>query len=313
MFVELMAHQAGVRTISIGGRPVVGPMQTASGTRGAREYTSDALDFDSKQLNDTLRDEGAYSQSPARDDTGMWIDFASFNIRDQMRKDGDTPLQFQYNAAQCRIYYTLDNIYNMTRLWRDAASATWEDKSLCVEDSTGYAPEPNSSESKSPPDRKAQTPVLDTDSINKVSLQTNSTGGLDGITFQRNSIPASNLDKFVECDSLRPCKGSFTCQSVVATCPQGGFVWKQDQPSLCLPPCSTSGRRQCDCQTNRRAESKANLPQANRTPSPGAGGRGVTNGADGYCLPAGGQVRGQSFTVSSKACNAGRITGNPGQ
>jgi hypothetical protein len=309
MFVELMTHQAGVRTISIGGRPVAGPMQAASGTRGASIYTADALDYDYQQLNDTLQDVEAYAQWPQRDDTGMWINYASFNIRDQMRENNDTPLQFQYNAAQCRIYYTLDNIYNMTRLWRDAAAATWDDKSLCVEDSTGYAPGPNNTESKSPPSRKAQSPTLDTEAINKVAFQVNSTGGLDGILLKQNSIPTSDSKTLIKCDAVTPCKAPLKCQPVVASCPQGGWVWKEYQPSFCLPPCSLGGRKTCDCQTDRRADTKSNVPFGRATAT--TTGRGITNRADGFCLPVNGQVRGELFPISQKACAAGFANRSP--
>jgi hypothetical protein len=234
MFVELMTHQAGVRTISVGGRPVTGPMQTTSGTRGAREYTADTLDYDVSQLNSTLDDIDAWSEFPRRDDPAMWINYASINIRDQMRENNETPLQFQYLASQCRIYYTLDNIYNMTRLWRDAASATWEDRSLCVEDSTGYAPGPNGTESKPPPERNAQSPILDSEVINTVGFQVNSTGGLDGILRNANTRPSSNTAALRPCDARTPCDSPLKCQRVVAVCPGGGYVWPEFQPQFCL-------------------------------------------------------------------------------
>ncbi len=47
----MMTHQAGVRTITVGGRPAHGPMQAASGSRGALEYSVDLLDEDFAQAN----------------------------------------------------------------------------------------------------------------------------------------------------------------------------------------------------------------------------------------------------------------------
>ena len=45
-FVEMMHHEAAVRTVVAGGSPKPGPMQTASGSRGAQLYTADLIDND---------------------------------------------------------------------------------------------------------------------------------------------------------------------------------------------------------------------------------------------------------------------------
>jgi hypothetical protein len=45
LFVEMMTR-VGVKTVVAGGRPVTGPMQAASGTRGARAYSTFSLDAD---------------------------------------------------------------------------------------------------------------------------------------------------------------------------------------------------------------------------------------------------------------------------
>ena len=146
-----MAHQAGVRTVSVGGRAQIGPMQAVSGSRGAASYSADQLDNDIKQVNETLSDEGAFAHLPDRSDTGMWINYAGFTVRDQVRDGDDVPLQFKFEAADCRVLYTLRNVYNMTQLWHDVASAIWDDTSLCVEDSTGYPSIRNNASIKSTP------------------------------------------------------------------------------------------------------------------------------------------------------------------
>ena len=48
----MMTHQAGVRTIAVGGRPEAGPMQASGGTRGALAYGADLLDEDFYYTND---------------------------------------------------------------------------------------------------------------------------------------------------------------------------------------------------------------------------------------------------------------------
>jgi hypothetical protein len=56
-----------------------------------------------------------------------------------------------YQAANCRIFYTLANVYNLDQLWHDAATAAWDDDTLCVEDSTGYPSAVNATSSKTAP------------------------------------------------------------------------------------------------------------------------------------------------------------------
>lgn len=137
--------QAGVRTIVVGGRPDAGPMQAASGTRAAAMYTAAALDEDFVNATDFVTLNGDYR--PSNDslallsalprETGMWVNSAGFSLRDQVRSaDDPEPLQLKYQPADCRIYWTLDNVVNFTRLWSDAAAATWDDPGRCVAGST---------------------------------------------------------------------------------------------------------------------------------------------------------------------------------
>ena len=132
----MMHHEAGVKTIVVGGQPdLLGPMQAVAGTRGARDYESDLLDLDmfgAVSLNSSVA-----SQLPDRD-IDFNLDTASFNLQDQIRKGENFPLQFAYEAAECRIYYTTSTFYNMTALWHHAARATWTDPSLCVKYSTNH-------------------------------------------------------------------------------------------------------------------------------------------------------------------------------
>jgi hypothetical protein len=241
-FVELMAHQAGVRTIVVGGRPAAGPMQTASGNRGALIYSADALNLDYVWLNDTVKDSEAYSRLPPSsvwNDTGMWVNDASFNIRDNIRVNDTIPLQFKYDAAQCRIYYTLANVYNMTQLWRDAAAATWTDPSLCVQGSTGYAQGPHITPSKSPPERTGQAPSLDLREIDDIGFYVNSTGGL---VASRTLVDSNNLLP-LKCSSAGSCVTGYTCQNLAVSCPAG--VSGKPKVPVCAKRCSSGSSNAC--------------------------------------------------------------------
>ncbi|GKT89011.1 peptidase S41 family protein [Colletotrichum tofieldiae] len=151
IFVELATTQGGARTVVMGGAPKPGPMQAVSGTRGMRMYSNVDLDIDISWIADL--NETAKSRLPAnRNDTGIYVNYAGFNLRDQLRADDvSTPLQFHYVAADCRLYFTLDNVYNMSALWHDVARAAFEDPSLCVEGSTGYTSRSGDGAPKAPP------------------------------------------------------------------------------------------------------------------------------------------------------------------
>ncbi|KPM41800.1 hypothetical protein AK830_g4683 [Neonectria ditissima] len=90
---------------------------------------------------------------------GVFINYATFNLRDQVcDQDGTgTPLQFKYLPADCRLYFTLDNVFNASTLWRDVGRAAWGgDDSLCVAGSTTADPANPSDASKA----RAVTPDL---------------------------------------------------------------------------------------------------------------------------------------------------------
>ena len=132
LFVEFMSHQAGVKTIVVGGLPIEGPMQAVSGSRAAAKYSAGDLDDDFLGVNDTVKNPEAYSQLPNRTDTGMFITYAGFSLRSQVRHNDATALQFKYQAADCRIYWSFANWYNYTQLWTDTYNGIYADTSICV-------------------------------------------------------------------------------------------------------------------------------------------------------------------------------------
>lgn len=131
-FVELMHHQAGVRTVVVGGRPERGPMQAVGGSRGGEAYTSIALDQDMEVA--TILNESIAVVLPDRI-TGNYVNYAGINIRDSIRPNENFPLQFAYEAATCRIFYTRKTVYNYLNLWNYVVDAVWRNPSLCIDGS----------------------------------------------------------------------------------------------------------------------------------------------------------------------------------
>ena len=132
----MMHHEAGVRTVAVGGQPRNGRMQAPSGTRGAAYYTSDLLDAAMNYTISLNLTAGTYLPDVVND---VYVSRLGLNLRDQVRENETIPVQFLYEPADCRIFYTMETVYNYTKLWKYAADAIWTQPDLCVPGSGGPA------------------------------------------------------------------------------------------------------------------------------------------------------------------------------
>ena len=229
----MMHHQAGVQTVAAGGLPSNGPMQTPSGSRGAQAYTFENLDTDIAIAKETNASAGNFLPERQVD---VSISYASFNIRDQVRKGESTPLQFVYEAANCRIFYTKETVYNFGNLWRYAANAIWTKPELCVQGSTGIASNGNSSNISGPP---TGLPSLNP------NIRYNMTAILQLIGAVHEVYPDFSTQQFDRSERLphsfrapcvrradggKGCDGLLECQK---------FKICQKTQSLCTLPCDT--------------------------------------------------------------------------
>ncbi|KAK4159884.1 hypothetical protein QBC43DRAFT_326278 [Cladorrhinum sp. PSN259] len=248
MFVNMMT-QAGVRTVVAGGRPETGPMQAVAGSRGSRAYSANILDFIMKFLKQDLESKSTLIPTIPQDfdtrDSGIWVQNAAFNLRDEILKpdfdadpnDQHLPRQFQYEAAHCRIFYTVKSIYNMTQLWSDVAKAAWTNPALCVAGSTGYADLPNQPATSLPPPR---LPIHQTGVVNT----TRGSSDGDNQSFNEGDIVAGikrKTEAIKICGKNNACAGDFECRKVrVANKCGAGAKPKAEFIGYCLPPCSVS-------------------------------------------------------------------------
>ena len=122
--------------------------QIFPGNRGAAIYSADRIDYDLGVIsppafnvdNATLATIPRLTASGNRyRDSGVFTAAFGINLRDQVRPNDTEPLQFKYEPADCRIFYTLANVFNYTRLWSDAVTAIFDDTSNCVSGSTGFS------------------------------------------------------------------------------------------------------------------------------------------------------------------------------
>ncbi|KAI1359747.1 hypothetical protein F5Y08DRAFT_349398 [Xylaria arbuscula] len=127
--------------LSDGGLPRDGPMQAPSGSRGASVYGLDVLDSNiefAQRLLQWIESPNATFLPNRTLANDVFVLDATVNLRDQVRRDQSTPLQFAYLPADCRIYFTPQTVYNNTGLWQYAADAIWSNSSLCLPGSTGH-------------------------------------------------------------------------------------------------------------------------------------------------------------------------------
>ena len=115
------------------GNVTISPLtHIALGNRGAAIYSADRIDYDLSLLpafevdNATLATVPQLTDAGYRD-SGVFTAALGVNLRDQVRPNDMEPLQFKYEAADCRIFYSLANVFNYTRLWSDAVTAIFDD------------------------------------------------------------------------------------------------------------------------------------------------------------------------------------------
>ncbi|KAF2129006.1 peptidase S41 family protein-like protein [Dothidotthia symphoricarpi CBS 119687] len=137
IFSELMTKQAGVKTIAMGGRSNKDRIQAIGGVKGVNNYQYSYIQSLAQRavtLSPTLRNsslgQGYYSDLPFNRGGGSM----SINVRDGLALNDTSgiALQFVYEEADCRLYYTPEMTVDITAVWKAAANAHWSDGSKCV-------------------------------------------------------------------------------------------------------------------------------------------------------------------------------------
>ncbi|KAH7094752.1 hypothetical protein FB567DRAFT_12528 [Paraphoma chrysanthemicola] len=149
-FHEELKNIAGVKSVTVGGRPENKPIQPITGSKGGEvvplvtfpQYAAVLLNISSsvgtqsvKSNDATLTSLASVPQIAVRAGDSS----SRAQSQDQIRK-GDstaTPLQFIYEAADCRIFYTADSYSDPDLAWKQAWDAFTND-SKCVSGSTAH-------------------------------------------------------------------------------------------------------------------------------------------------------------------------------
>lgn len=130
---EMLRIQGGVKSIAMGGRPQEGAIQGVGGIKGSQvaewsdvyEYNVFGLERgDSVGMTDGQKASlSRYSDLPVNRSSS-----AAVNVRDQILRDNvDDGLPAQYVAeyTDCRLYWTLPMITDVTAVWKAAADAAF--------------------------------------------------------------------------------------------------------------------------------------------------------------------------------------------
>ncbi|KAL3425509.1 peptidase S41 family protein [Phlyctema vagabunda] len=152
IFAELLMKH-GVKSIAFGGRPFYGPMQTVGGVKGAEHWSLSQIDryislAHELAINSTKLGTPLITQEqlqifetllpPRLEDFALRFGASGgggVNFRNAYGEgDDNTPIQFVYEAADCRLFYTAENYIRPETVWRAAANAMLMNGS-CVEGS----------------------------------------------------------------------------------------------------------------------------------------------------------------------------------
>jgi hypothetical protein len=141
-----MTKQAGVKTIALGGRSNNEPMQAVGGVKGTNNFQWSYIQQQAVQAvylaDSTKKAEFNATLGKYMDDTAFFrtVNVPGVNSRDglALNDDSGVALQFLYEEADCRLYYTPEMTVDITAVWKAAADAQWGDSSKCVGHS-GYA------------------------------------------------------------------------------------------------------------------------------------------------------------------------------
>ncbi|KAG9258152.1 uncharacterized protein F5Z01DRAFT_633151 [Emericellopsis atlantica] len=153
-FVDLMVNVAGVKSLVFGGAPHREPMQIIGGTRGGKLMKFPWIELDvSISLSLLGAARGPSDVQESRDNLPVPLDRLPLKLGNGVscinlenvyhRVDEEVPLQFKYQPADCRLFFTAENILDPATRWTAAKNARWGDGS-CVAGTPNFTlPQPS--------------------------------------------------------------------------------------------------------------------------------------------------------------------------
>lgn len=152
-FSEFMKTQVSVPQVAFGGRRQNGPVQGVGSVKGSQILSFQTLygfytqAYQYAEPADQVVFEEAYGKLNASflqafNRAAVGADgkrSGSVNYRNSIREGDEsvTPLQFVYEAADCRLFYTIETTLSQEAAWKAAYNANWGNGD-CVPGSTGH-------------------------------------------------------------------------------------------------------------------------------------------------------------------------------
>ncbi|GKT50678.1 peptidase S41 family protein ustP [Colletotrichum spaethianum] len=134
-----MTYELSVQVIAMGSRPFNASMQAVGGTKGGPVITLSSYQKLWPALGPVKLPEGINVTTFAEADpplTSMPTDDWTINSTNAYPDNNlGTPMQFHYEAANYKLFYTRDLLTNMTSLWSAVADMKWNG-ARCVKGST---------------------------------------------------------------------------------------------------------------------------------------------------------------------------------
>ncbi|KAJ4113926.1 hypothetical protein NW768_011456 [Fusarium equiseti] len=132
IFAQCMVHDAGVKTISIGGRPREGPMQSVGGVKGSHVcghtdlkryagHVKSKLEGNSSAILKEMDRYTNYMPSRTR--------YMAVNMLDSYLpgdRESGPPSQFVTEHSDCRMFWTQDMLDSPAAVWKAAAKAAFK-------------------------------------------------------------------------------------------------------------------------------------------------------------------------------------------
>lgn len=158
ILMHLLKYQGKVKSIVAGGRPQTGPMQAMGGVKGGRVQDLDNLlgfvqYYYANATSAELEAANKTSLKPLLDNSdalqlrNAGSDSPSVNLQNALSQDGSaaagTPLQFVYEAADCRLWFQPAHVLDIAAQWHTVAEQAFglngqQQYSLCVAGSTNH-------------------------------------------------------------------------------------------------------------------------------------------------------------------------------
>ncbi|KAK5651826.1 hypothetical protein OQA88_11595 [Cercophora sp. LCS_1] len=131
IFTSSLVHGHGVKTVAVGGRPIEAPMQGIGQVKGGAILLLPMFGLDYDGMLEHLTSKFLHEEEPPVKTSAVIVNEANMYPVGKSQ----IPMQFAYEAANCKLFYKWDDLASIQGLWDRVADVTWG-KGKCVKGST---------------------------------------------------------------------------------------------------------------------------------------------------------------------------------